>query len=306
MSALAKQIDELASRCCRKMDNKDRKEFFAYQKAFRDSGKAYEKKYLPGGDGTRYHKGARKGQLRDVFEIDGVLFNRLWKLIEPYATASTMRSYYYKSSEEVRDQVAYIRMQIFYVLRFFGPRPYNTSFSQYFKLVVSNVLTTNAAIRGISSFHNRVLCKTCMKILYRDSLSAAKHEQQQHVLLEAEEALNLGLVSLVKTRKGTQEITPRTLERGVRTRTLFSAVSLFESVGNQKEEELTLADIISDNNTASPDQELCIDLLPEPLRKIASLICKEGVSFREAARRENLSPSQANRIREQFKQILST
>lgn len=142
-TSLAQQVNDLACSCCKKMTRSERKQFFDWQENFRATNPlALKKKYYAG---KRYYKGKRKGQLRDIYEVDGFLFEQLWKLLQPYAITSVRNSFYSNCDEEtVKDNVGDIRFMTFWALRYFGPTPNDTSFFNYFPLVVNNILTYNA------------------------------------------------------------------------------------------------------------------------------------------------------------------
>ena len=148
MSNLTQQINQVAQACCYKMTKVQRDEFLRYQKERKEAGLCLAKKYDPG---TRYYKGARKGQIRDVFEINGDQFNKLWQLLTPYACVSVRNSRLAKDDEDFQDIVCDIKALSFRTLRFFGGSPYNKSFSEVYRSVVLNVLTNTARLRGRTS-----------------------------------------------------------------------------------------------------------------------------------------------------------
>ena len=73
---------------------------------------------------------------------------KLWKLVEGYVYTSAQRSNYGSRQTGVEDDVSEIKLLMFRVLRFFGPHPSNSSFSNYLKLIVNNILTNGAIRRG--------------------------------------------------------------------------------------------------------------------------------------------------------------
>lgn len=89
-----------------------------------------------------YCKGLRKGQPRDVYELNNNVY-KLWDLGEPYVIASVVRSVGYKDE----DLISEIKMQMMVVLRDFGSRlrtrknPEGQSFFVTFKSIINNVLT---------------------------------------------------------------------------------------------------------------------------------------------------------------------
>ena len=138
---LLKEIDQKAIDICSSMTTEQKEEFFAFQEQRRTSGEGYNQKYYVG---RTYYKGNRKGQLRDVYNVDGCGFNQLWKLLLPFATLLVRNFFRNREifSFEQEDEVANIMYQSFYVLRFFGPRPCNNTFSQLFPLICMNRLST--------------------------------------------------------------------------------------------------------------------------------------------------------------------
>lgn len=138
---LTVKIDELAVSACRLMADEERSEFFAYQKMRDDSGESAPRKHVRR---TTYYKGVNKGKEKQVFEVNGREFNLLWQLLKPYVLKSVARSYYKFHINEDYEEIYEIRALTFQALRFFGPRPCNSSFAAYFKLLVNNVLTNSA------------------------------------------------------------------------------------------------------------------------------------------------------------------
>jgi len=139
----SKRIDALAIAICTPMESEKKNEFFEFQERREKSGEACKKKYYVG---RTYYKGLRKGQLRDVFEVDGKGFNELWTLLSGFAV--TVANSFYRSrkifSWDVEDALSDIRYQTLYVLRFFGPTPNGGSFAQLFPTVCRNILSTNS------------------------------------------------------------------------------------------------------------------------------------------------------------------
>jgi hypothetical protein len=138
---LLKRIDTLAIAICTLMQEEAKDEFFEFQEGREQSGAGYKKKYSAG---RTYYKGSRKGQVRDVFEIDGKGFNDLWEALTPFAMKSVNSFYYSRKifSEDVQDALFDIKYQTLYVLRFHGPNPSGSSFSQFFPLICKNILST--------------------------------------------------------------------------------------------------------------------------------------------------------------------
>ncbi|MFA5395458.1 MAG: hypothetical protein WC346_05490 [Methanogenium sp.] len=148
MNSITQEIDQLAEQCCKKMDRFERADYFRYQEDLRSDGKSVKKRYETG---KRYYKGKRKGQLRDVYEVDGIIFNRLWNKIHPYAVVSVVNSRLAKDRDDVNCIVSEIKTQAFYVLRSFGPVVQGNNskkFSEVCRTIVINVLQTTARRRG--------------------------------------------------------------------------------------------------------------------------------------------------------------
>ena len=135
------KIDAMAVTICKLMQEESRNEFFEFQEGREQSGEGYKKKYSAG---RTYYKGPRKGQERDVFEVDGEGFNELWKLLVPFAMKSVNNFYHSRRvfSGEEEDALFDIKYQTLYVLRFHGPCPSKVPFSQFFPLICKNILST--------------------------------------------------------------------------------------------------------------------------------------------------------------------
>jgi hypothetical protein len=148
VSELTDTIDQLAKVACSKMQHIERAEFFQYQEDVRQKGLCVKKKYEVG---KRYYKGKRKGQLRDVFEVDGATFNQLWEKMYAYAAVAVTNSHLSTDRDDLECIVADIKTQTFYVLRYFGGSPYGKRFSDCFRTIVMNQLTTESRRRGRAS-----------------------------------------------------------------------------------------------------------------------------------------------------------
>jgi hypothetical protein len=147
-ASLISQINQLAKSCCSKMSYKERKEFFHYQDRVRKEGKCVKKKYVVG---NTYYKGERKGELKEVFEVDGEKFNQLWELLHNYAAVAVMNSHLSIDKDDLECLVSGIKAQVFYVLRFFGGNPYGKDFAFMYRTIVTNQLTTLSRRRGRAS-----------------------------------------------------------------------------------------------------------------------------------------------------------
>jgi hypothetical protein len=143
---LLDRIDNLAVEICHLMPECEKEDFFSWQEYRHNSKEGYNKKYFVG---RTYYKGKKKGEVRDVFDVDGRGFNNLWKLLNAFA-AKTVNSFYNTRrifSEEEFEDLFDIRYQTLYVLRFFGPTPNGVSFSKFFPLICKNILSTSSRRR---------------------------------------------------------------------------------------------------------------------------------------------------------------
>jgi len=140
LSLLLSQIDEVSISCCSLMSTEEREKFFFFQEERDSNHLSAPRKFRRS---NTYYKGKRKGELKDVYNVDGFKFIKLWGLCKPYVTKSALRSCYndYQKTEDIVSEVKY---EMFNVLRFFGPRPCDVAFSSYLKLLVKNVLTNIA------------------------------------------------------------------------------------------------------------------------------------------------------------------
>jgi len=139
-------IDALAIAICTLMDSEKKNEFFEYQEKRRESGEGYKRKYYVG---RTYYKGEKIGQERDVYDIDGEGFIKLWESLEPYALKIVGNFYRSRMmfSGEDEDTLFEIKFQTLRILRFFGPTPSNMPFSSMFTLFCKNILTNEVQKR---------------------------------------------------------------------------------------------------------------------------------------------------------------
>jgi hypothetical protein len=145
---LLNNIDNAAVDCCSLMDATDKENFFQFQEGRVKDGSAAPAKYRCI---RTYFKGERKGQEKEVFSVDGRKFNKLWNMLKPYAQKSVARSYYFKDSIYLEDELEEIKYQVLFSLRYYGPSPNNIRFSKHFPLIVKNTLTNSAFSRNESS-----------------------------------------------------------------------------------------------------------------------------------------------------------
>jgi len=160
------KIDILSTQCRRRMTDSERDDFFKYQEEFIKSGNAYRAKYR---SIRKYYKGKNRGKIRDVFEIDGNKFNKLWSFISPYVITSINKSFYYNCSKDtLEDCLSDIKFSLFRFLRFFDPDKY--PLSSYLKVIVNNVLTNISLRRGFLSREEQEKVKKNHKLkIYLDT-----------------------------------------------------------------------------------------------------------------------------------------
>ena len=120
---ISAKIDNLAQKGCRLLTQEEKEKFFE---------ECNVKRY--------YIKGQRKGEERDIYEIDGKCFNEIWKLITPYVFISCSRSVYYNSIA-AEDAISEVKYMLFYVLQRFGPIFNNQTISQRLSIIVNISLT---------------------------------------------------------------------------------------------------------------------------------------------------------------------
>jgi hypothetical protein len=89
-----------------------------------------------------YVKGIKKGKERDIYEVDGRCFNKIWKLIYPYVFTSCSKSVYY-DPYELEEAVSEVKITLFSVLQRFGPVFNGKSLSQRLGIIVNIALTNN-------------------------------------------------------------------------------------------------------------------------------------------------------------------
>ena len=279
-------IDELAVKACRLMTEQERQEFFSYQEERVSSGNCYNAKYRLG---HTYYKGARKGEERDVFEIDGHIFNKLWETVHNYAYLSA-RSSHGKENDDVFDDVQDICAQTFYVLRFFGPTPSNTPFSRYFPLICANVLSTSArrrfgtAERTVVTLYKAAGGQISVSLRndFKDTLRLQKFFEKNNLQNVSVESLQ---VSGTLTIPEGQLVVSRFGAKSYKTKVNYSAKSLFEDVVNSDEDSLNLIDVISNDNSHNYGEFW--GSIPESEKFAVSLLV-QGASLTEVSRVLNI------------------
>ena len=132
ITQISYQIDSLAANGCRLLTREEREEFF---KTTSSTLKPY------------YIKGCNKGKERQIYEVNGKSFNRLWQLISPYVFVACDKSTY-SNSVDREDAISEIKYECFRTLQLYGPVHNNQPFSQRLKLVVNNVLTNEFHKKG--------------------------------------------------------------------------------------------------------------------------------------------------------------
>ena len=121
-------IDEYASEACTLMNDEDRLIFFAEYSRDKTRGLVY--------------KGVNKGKLKYIYNVDGLLFNKIWKLVEAYVRTASIKSNLFKNFE-VDDSIFYIRERLFYNMLMYGGR----ELADRIKLIVNNSLTIESKVR---------------------------------------------------------------------------------------------------------------------------------------------------------------
>ena len=143
VSSITKQVDELAFQACRKMNGHQRKEFF---ESLRNP--SYNWKYTIT---DKYYKGPRKGKRRELYVVDGRLFNQIWILLQNYAYVSTFRSHYYHVTNDFEDTLYGIKETLFNAMVRYGPAPSGQPLSRFFKRIMLGSLYNDSRRRGNSN-----------------------------------------------------------------------------------------------------------------------------------------------------------
>jgi len=154
------ELEDLVCKVCRKMTAKERADYFKFQTQRRKDKVSVPKRYKV--SVWTYCRGKKKGKLREIYEIDGPLFEKLWNKINNYALISTKSSHFSDTYDDiyVQEDVLEIRYQLLWNLRNFGPDLLNTRgvkvpFYERFRRIVNNVLTNSSHIRT-KRLHSRV------------------------------------------------------------------------------------------------------------------------------------------------------
>jgi len=158
---ISAKIDQLAKQGCRLLSKEEKEKFFQ---------ECNVKRY--------YIKGKRKGEERDIYEVDGRCFNQIWKEIYPYVFVSCNRSNYYNSIE-VEDSISEVKYMLFYVLQRFGPVFNNQSLSQRVPVIINMSLTNQ------SNKKSKIL-----KTVSFNTEFVGNEENKENKLLEIEDTNN--------------------------------------------------------------------------------------------------------------------
>ena len=135
-------VDKQALKCCRRLTDVERDEFFSGTSIFRGSKTLREAL-------ATITRGVHKGRRRDVYRINGREFTILWKLIRVYVEKQATISHWpHVKSSDYEDSISAIRERIITLLTFYGPRPSRVSFSSAMKVVTSQELINQANFRS--------------------------------------------------------------------------------------------------------------------------------------------------------------
>jgi len=120
------QVNELATKGCRPFSLEEKEKFFRECCTIK----------------RNYIKGKNKGKERELYYVDGVCFNQIWKLVTPYIYTACSKSVYY-DNYKLPDAMAEVRFLLFYSLQRFGPTFQQQSLSQRLPVIVNMALTNN-------------------------------------------------------------------------------------------------------------------------------------------------------------------
>jgi DNA-directed RNA polymerase specialized sigma24 family protein len=141
---LNQQISQLAIDACRKLGSKETKRFFKECPTIERNYKTITRKRRS--KKSSLGKYLKSGQPKEVWEVDGEIFEKLWARIKAYAYTSAYESitrhgelsrYTY---DEVDDLVSEIKVKMYNCLRFHGPTPNDCGFSKKIAVITANTL----------------------------------------------------------------------------------------------------------------------------------------------------------------------
>ena len=166
---LRQAIDMQAIRCCHSMSQKERQQFFAASVRSGENG-YHQTTYRGGHNEGTYGRGARAGQTRHCYHLDGKEFNRLWDMLESYASTRACFSLNFRvKSPDYEDVVAAIRERLIRILTFEGPIFGNCGFSSIAMTAIGQVLAQEGRVRNTDTF--QIISKACStdELLERES-----------------------------------------------------------------------------------------------------------------------------------------
>ena len=256
---LKTRIDECAQQCCTLMSDKERERFFKYQEERIDSGQAFPAKYT---SIRQYYKGRKKGEKKEVWNIDGVKFKILWNMLKPYAYQSAMNSHGF-NSYDLEEDMSEIMLWLFKIMRFFGPEPTGVTVSNYFPLLVNNYFTNlyNTNRRKTSSKED--LLKFEIRKMFKKYKKEGKSDMGCYMRLRKDYGMD---------ERRIKDIVENVFE------TQYKTQSLFEEVGSVEEEEVCIINKIPQNDY---NIYFTVDF-PSELR-YASELLMGGMKMREVA-----------------------
>ena len=283
---LVTEIDKLARASCRLMTDDERECYFTYQEERRASNQALVTTYTV--PIRTYYKGAKIGTVKQVYEVDGVIFEKLWDKLYKYAVKSAMGSHQsnHYNNPDVQNDVCDIRYQTFYVLRYFGPTPTGKNFSNFFLTIVNNILTTSARRRGVyrevSAFTNwfdevkyedhyiknhqdyltdnkEFVCYIdFMFNIYLDKYHKRHKDKILKALVKHDALMNAAFEIWKKSKRNKRFILkPFTFNVGNCESTMinYKASSIYEELGSDSDDTRYLADVLENESVLFPDTD---------------------------------------------------
>lgn len=305
MSDLTDAIDQLAVTCCSKMSPVEQGQFLAYQQSMQAAGLCVKKRYNPG---TTYYKGKRKGKMRDVFEIDGEMFNQLWIKLYPYVATSITNSHLATDSDDAACIASEVKCLTFRTLRFFGGAPYGKRFSDCYRTIVRNVLTNEAGQRGRTLYRSGQLKDLMIQNAHLTQLAFVEqfhihpntwsrlHKRYETEILRSKKKKGL------PTQIVAESFTPVD-GTGHNSRTWYAATSMSAPIGQGEDGDVTLEDILPHTHLMNTI-DLTLDI-PVELRKPVELLIG-GLSVAEVARKRGYrTPAGVQKFRSLLREKLA-